>query len=112
MSMFDYRVSRELAATDPPFYALIMAAMRKADTQNAARLRAVFPEVWAEFEARYHAVGGVLPTDDPDAALDHQCTCGHDVDDHGDGVVHTGCCALTPAGMCECDAYLTASVRR
>lgn len=63
MSYFDYRASQEIGASDSPFYALIMAAIRKADTQNAARLRMAFPEVHAEFTARYNAPGGVLPTD-------------------------------------------------
>lgn len=53
--------SRKLAAMDWPFYALIMAAMRKADTDNLERLRAAFPRVWSEFWDRYHAPGGVLP---------------------------------------------------
>jgi hypothetical protein len=34
--------------------------MRKADTTNAAKLRAAFPDVWNEFQARYNAPGGVL----------------------------------------------------
>lgn len=63
MSLFDYRASREIAKTDPPFYALIMAAMSKADTMNAAALRRAFPGVWDEVEARYNAPGGILPTD-------------------------------------------------
>lgn len=63
MSHYDYKVSREIAATDPPFYALIMAAMRKADTPNAALLKAAFPDVWDELMNRYHAAGGVLPGD-------------------------------------------------
>ncbi|GAS90488.1 hypothetical protein [Mycolicibacterium brisbanense] len=67
MSLYDYEVSRQIGATDPPFYSLIMAAIRKADTHNAARLRSAFPEVHAEFAARYDAPGGVLPTD-PEAA--------------------------------------------
>lgn len=43
--------------------------------------------------------------------LEPLCVCGHDVDDHGDGVVHTACCAYltdprVPEGtMCECEAY-------
>ncbi|WP_137146924.1 hypothetical protein [Mycolicibacterium sp. CR10] len=64
MSLYDYRASRQIGAADPPFYALIMAAIRKADTQNAARLRMAFPETFAEVEARYHAPGGVLTTDE------------------------------------------------
>ncbi|SIJ61558.1 Uncharacterised protein [Mycobacteroides abscessus subsp. bolletii] len=63
MSLRDYRMSRQISATDPPFYALIIAAIRKADTQNTARLRSAFPEVYDEFAARYDAPGGVLPTD-------------------------------------------------
>jgi hypothetical protein len=60
MSYHEYMVSREMTSTDPPFYALIMCAMRKADSTNAAKLRAVFPDVWDEFQARYNAPGGVL----------------------------------------------------
>ena len=52
MSYHEYHVSSQLALEDPPFYALIMAAMRKADTVNGALLRAAFPAVWAEVEAR------------------------------------------------------------
>lgn len=63
MSLYDYRASQQISATDPPFYALIMAAIRKADTQNAARLHMAFPDVYAEFEARYNAPGGMLPAD-------------------------------------------------
>ena len=45
---------------DPPFYALIMAAMRKADTRNLNMLKAAFPGVWKELEARYKAPDGFL----------------------------------------------------
>lgn len=60
MSFFDYRASAEICSQDPPFYALIMAAMRKADTDNTEKLRAAWPEVWNELFARYHAPGGLL----------------------------------------------------
>lgn len=60
---FAYRASLELSRTDPPFYGLVMAAMRKADTTNAAILRRSFPDVWADLQARYESPGGVLPTD-------------------------------------------------
>lgn len=63
MSLHEYHVSREIARSDPPFYALIMAAMRKADTVNGARLADAFPEIAGEFFARYHAPLGVLPDD-------------------------------------------------
>lgn len=58
MSLFDYECSKNVAALDVPFYALIMAAMRQADTQNAALLRASWPQVWDELDARYNAPGG------------------------------------------------------
>jgi hypothetical protein len=62
MSLYDYEASRRLP-TDTPFYALIMAAMRRADTANLALLREAWPDVWAELDARYNAPGGVLPGD-------------------------------------------------
>jgi hypothetical protein len=60
MSLYEYTVSRKLVEKDYPFYSLIMAAMRRADTDNLAKLRAAWPAVWAEFQPRYHAPEGVL----------------------------------------------------
>jgi hypothetical protein len=60
MSRHDYEVSKEIAVHDYPFYALIMAALRQADTGNLARLQAAFPEVWAELEERYWTPGGLV----------------------------------------------------
>jgi hypothetical protein len=42
------------------FYPLLMAALRAADSQNVDRIRAAFPDVVAELQARYNAPGGVL----------------------------------------------------
>ncbi len=67
MSRFDYEASKLISAEDWPFYALIMAAMRQADTHNAERLRRAWPGVWNELEARYNAPGGFLESD-PDVA--------------------------------------------
>lgn len=64
MSRHEFDEGRRIAANDPPFYAIIQAAMRRADTFNAARLRLMFPETWAELDARYNAPGGALPGDD------------------------------------------------
>jgi hypothetical protein len=64
MSLYDYHVSLELAKQDVPFYALLMAAIRKADTDNLQKLSFVFPQLVAEFRARYNAPGGKLPQDD------------------------------------------------
>lgn len=58
MSLHEYQVSKELI--NVPFYALIMAAIRRADTPNTIALRLAFPETFKEFEARYHAPGGIL----------------------------------------------------
>lgn len=80
MSLFDYRESRELAAADPSFAALIMAAYRKADTYNEVKIRAAWPEIVGELQARYDAKGGLLggetapeelriPDPDPDGDL-------------------------------------------
>ena len=65
MSHYDYEISKSLSAIDPPFASLIMAAMRKADTANAILLGQAFPEIGFEFNQRYWAPGGLLPTDHP-----------------------------------------------
>lgn len=61
MSLYDYRESIEIGIKDPSFYSLIMAAIRKADSDNIERLKAAFPETWTELKARYNAPGGLLP---------------------------------------------------
>lgn len=63
MSKWDYDVATRILAGDPEpsFAGLIMAAMQRADTTNAAMLRSAFPDVWAEVDARYNAPGGILP---------------------------------------------------
>lgn len=63
MSHYDYVCSARIAADDPPFYALVMAAMRKADSGNLDRLRGAFPDAWAELDQRYNSAGGYLPGD-------------------------------------------------
>ena len=61
MSLHDYRVAMDIAMCDHPFYALIMAAMVKADNTNRYLLRYAFPDIWDEYRARCNAPGGVLP---------------------------------------------------
>lgn len=63
MSRFDYEASKRIAVEDHPFYALIMAAMRQADTNNLARLQFAFPETYAELKERYDAPGGLIESD-------------------------------------------------
>lgn len=63
MSLRDYEVSREIERQEDwgeDFYALVMVLMRHADTANQVKLRAAWPEVWAELEERYNAPGGLL----------------------------------------------------
>ena len=64
MSLHEYQKSREIASHEYPFYALIMAAIRQADTDNLTILQAVFPETYVEFWKRYNAPGGVLIEED------------------------------------------------
>ena len=63
MSLFDYEAGREIAAHDPPFYALIQAAMRKADTSNLELLIDCWPDVWLELRERYNATDGKLQSE-------------------------------------------------
>ena len=63
MSLYDYKMSQKIAAEDWPFYALIMAAMRQADSNNIEKLEAAWPDVHDELFARYHAPDGVLKED-------------------------------------------------
>ena len=60
MSIYDYEQSQEYAARRFSFNALIMAAMRKADTDSAYALRLAWPDTWDELQQRYNAPGGVL----------------------------------------------------
>jgi hypothetical protein len=68
MSMYDYQLSKEIAAVDWPLEALIMAAMMKADSANTGKLRGTFPDIWDELEARHNAPGGALLRDQPERA--------------------------------------------
>ncbi len=58
---YDYIHSQHIAVHDWSFYALLMAAMRVADSTNADKLMQAFPSVHAELVARYNAPGGLLP---------------------------------------------------
>lgn len=60
MAYHEYKVSQEISESDPPFYALIMSAMRKADSTNIEKLKLVFPDTFNELQERYNAPGGKL----------------------------------------------------
>jgi hypothetical protein len=58
-------------ANNLPFYGLIQAAMRGADTVNMALLRQAFPAEWEDLQRRYHeasAETGLLPEERGDGA--------------------------------------------
>ncbi len=55
MSVYDYQVGLRLAKY--PFYALVQAAMRKADSGNLERLQDAFPETWRELQTLYNTPG-------------------------------------------------------
>lgn len=65
MSRYDYQESLKVASRGYQFKALVMAAMRQADTGNSTRLEAAFPEIWEELHARYNAPGGYLEGEVP-----------------------------------------------
>lgn len=48
MSLHEYKQSIEIDDKDYQFYALIMAAMRKADDNNMLKLRSLFPDTFEE----------------------------------------------------------------
>ena len=63
MSLHSYEVSLEISKGDPPFSALIMSAMRKADTKNTVLLKMAFPEIWDELQERYWTPGGLIASE-------------------------------------------------
>ena len=64
MSLHEYQIGRQLEGQDVPFYGLIQAAMRRADTENLTRLQAAFPDAWAELELRDSQIRGCLTVEE------------------------------------------------
>ena len=60
MSLYDYKMSKEIEAKRYPFYAIIMAAMRQADDVNLEKLKFAFYDTWEELRTRYNSPGGLL----------------------------------------------------
>ena len=60
MSLHEYEQSRVIAIEDFPFYAIVMAAMRQADSFNAQQLAEAFPDTYDELQKRYNSPGGIL----------------------------------------------------
>jgi hypothetical protein len=65
VSILDYLWSRWLDASldGPGFVALVMLAMRRADTDNLAALAGAFPEIARELRRRYDSPAGLLESD-------------------------------------------------
>jgi hypothetical protein len=59
VTLHEYNAAKELYSADAPFYALIMAAMLKADDRNIAKLRSAWPDIYYELDERYHTPGGL-----------------------------------------------------
>jgi len=60
MSLYDYKQSLVIKGEGYSFYALIMAAMRQADSFNLENLAFAFPETLKELRERYNAPAGLL----------------------------------------------------
>ncbi len=65
MSHYEYIESLRISANDPGFYALLMAAILKADSDNYRKLHNAWPELIEERQKRYDAPGGYLPGEEP-----------------------------------------------
>jgi len=67
MSLYDYKKGQELnlycMKNHIPFYSVIQYAMRRADSVNLEKLKAVFPYQWEDLQRRYNAPGGILEED-------------------------------------------------
>lgn len=59
-NMYDYQLSLEISTHGFPFYALLAALIRKADSDNLERIRRERPTFTDEFIKRYNAPGGKL----------------------------------------------------
>lgn len=82
MSLTDYRAS--IILEEEPFYALVMAVMRKADNVNLEKMKAAFPDTWNELQKRYNAPAGCL-TGKEREWLDNVLNCEQDaLDDEDD----------------------------
>lgn len=59
LSVFDYQESLRIEIRGAPFYAVLAAAMRRADSENLERLRFMFPIIYTDLE-RWRNTPGAL----------------------------------------------------
>lgn len=93
MSLHDYHISQRIEREGYPFYALIMAAMRQADSNNLFKLQAGFPEVWDELQRRYVASNEFLPVSIPIKGISYEGAEHDTIISEGDTILFQ-----TPAG--------------
>ncbi|MFN2345595.1 MAG: hypothetical protein ABR616_07755 [Dermatophilaceae bacterium] len=63
LDLYAWDLSVDLARNDVPIAALLAAALLRADSANAAKLRAAWPTLTAVTQLRYDAPGGRLAQD-------------------------------------------------
>lgn len=63
-SILDYQESLRLSKHDPSFSALIFALIRKADSDNLAKIAKEWPELLDEFKCRLRSHRGALDMDE------------------------------------------------
>lgn len=73
MSYHEYERGKIIAQQDWPFYSLIQAAMRQADSDNIEKLKEAFPEIFKELYARYNTPGGFLTEEEYKEDSKHRC---------------------------------------
>lgn len=89
MAYRDYEASKKvelaLMEINPTDRGMIMGCMRRADNDTLEKLKSLFPDVWEELLARYHAPGGFLTDEEMELAGvcfdtmdDHENTVGDD----------------------------------
>jgi hypothetical protein len=61
LSLYEYEQSQQISAQGYQFYALLGALIRDADTDNTARLKAAWPDIYESMQRRYNAPMGVVP---------------------------------------------------
>jgi hypothetical protein len=59
MNHYDYQISRHIEREGYPFYALLGALIRQADSDNLAKLEQAFPTEVEIFKQRYNNQGGL-----------------------------------------------------
>ena len=64
ISYHDWQIAKRLHEEDVPFYALLAALMRKADSDNTKQLALAYPDDFVEAHLRYHLPGGCVSAEE------------------------------------------------